>query len=137
MLSGWNIHCSITYVYFLCNYITELNDQCNQPDNIQVKPEEEVDADEKGPYIFQNEVEKFIKDMKDKKPTGEEDAPGDVLKVLVEEGLRLMTQLINNIHETWEWPMDFNEVTIIPLKKKPTATKCSDHCTASLHIQQR
>jgi hypothetical protein len=87
-------------VYFLCNYITELNDQCNQPDNIQVKPEEEVDADEKGPYIFQNEVEKFIKDMKDKKPTGEEDAPGDVLKVLVEEGLRLMTQLINNIHET-------------------------------------
>jgi len=28
--------------------------------------------------------------------------------------------------------MDFNEVTVIPLKKKPTATKCSDHCTNSL-----
>jgi len=28
--------------------------------------------------------------------------------------------------------MDLNEVTIIPLKKKPTATKCNDHCTISL-----
>ena len=31
--------------------------------------------------------------------------------------------------------MDFNEVTIIPLKKKPTATKCSDHCIISLITQ--
>jgi len=31
--------------------------------------------------------------MKDKKPTGDEDAPGDVLKLLGEEGLRLMTHL--------------------------------------------
>jgi len=68
---------------------------------MQVKPEEEADADEKGPYIFQNEMEKSIKDMKDKKPTGDEDAPGDVLKLLGEEVLRLMTQLINNnIYET-------------------------------------
>jgi hypothetical protein len=70
--------------------------------------------------------------MKDMTPTGDEDAPGDVLKLLGEEGLRLMTQLINNIYETRVWPMDFNEVTIIPLKKKPTATQCSDHCTISL-----
>ena len=75
-------------MYVLCNYITELNDQPT------------VDADEKGPCIFQKEVEKSIKYMKDKKPTGDEDALGDVLKLLGEEGLRLMTQLINNIYET-------------------------------------
>jgi LPS O-antigen subunit length determinant protein (WzzB/FepE family) len=28
--------------------------------------------------------------------------------------------------------MDFTEVTMITLKKKPQATKCSDHCTVSL-----
>ena len=39
-------------MYFLCNYITELYDQPNRPDNLQAEPEEEVDADWKGPYII-------------------------------------------------------------------------------------
>jgi hypothetical protein len=42
-----------------------------------------------------------------------------------------MTQLINSIHVTGEWPRDFIEVTMIALKKKPKATKCSDHSTYS------
>ena len=51
-LSGQKIHCSTKYLYFLCNYITQINDQPNRPHNLPVKPEEEVDRDEKGPYIF-------------------------------------------------------------------------------------
>jgi len=43
-----------------------------------------------------------------------------------------MTKLVNNIYETGEWPKDFTEVTMIVLKKKPQATKCSDHRTISL-----
>jgi hypothetical protein len=69
--------------------------------------------------------------MRDKKVTGDDDLPGDVLKLLGEGGLRLMTQLIKTIYETGEWPKDFNEVTIIALKKKPKATKFIDHCTIS------
>jgi hypothetical protein len=42
-----------------------------------------------------------------------------------------MTQLINT-HVTGEWPRDLIEVTMIPLKKKPKATNCSDHRTISL-----
>jgi hypothetical protein len=34
------------------------------------------------------------------------------------------------MYETGEWPKDFTEVTLIALKKKPQATKCSDHRTA-------
>ena len=34
--------------------------------------------------------------------------------------------------ETGEWPKDFTEVTMIALKKKPQATKCSDHRPNSL-----
>ena len=33
---------------------------------------------------------------------------------------------------TGEWPKDFTEVTMIALKKKTQATKCSDHRTISL-----
>ena len=77
--------------------------------------------------------------MRNKKATGDDDVPGDVFKLLGECGLKIMTKLINTIYETGEWPKDFTEVTIIALKKKPQATKCSDHCTISLitHTQQR
>jgi hypothetical protein len=43
-----------------------------------------------------------------------------------------MTQLINNIHETREWPHDFIQIVIIVSKKKPKATKYSNHHTVSL-----
>jgi len=114
------------------NYITELHDRPNRPENLEVEPEEEVDAHEKGPYILQSEVEKAIKEMRNKKATGDDDVLEDVLKLMGEGGLKIMTKLINTIYETGEWPKDFTEVAMITLKKKPQATKCSDHRTISL-----
>jgi hypothetical protein len=114
------------------NYITELHDRINQLVTLEVEPEEEVDADEKGPYILQTEVEKAIKEMKIKKATGDDDVPGDVFKLFGEGGLRIMTKLIKTICETGEWPKDFTEVKMIAFKKKQQATKCSDHRTINL-----
>ena len=65
---------------------------------------------EKGPYILQSEVEKAIKEMRNKKATGDDDVPGDVLQLLGEGGLKIFTKLINTIHETGQWPKDFTEV---------------------------
>ena len=70
--------------------------------------------------------------MRNKKATGDDDVPGDVLKLLGEGGLKIMTKLINTIYETGQWPKDFTEVTMIALKKKTQTTKCSDHRTISL-----
>ena len=81
---------------------------------------------------MQSEVEKVIKEMRNKKATGDDDVPGDVLKLLGEGGLKIMTKLINTIYETGEWLKDFMEFTMIALKTKPQATKCSDHRTISL-----
>ena len=114
------------------NYVTELYDRPNQPKTLEVEPEEEVDTDEKGPYILQSEVEKAIKEMRNKKATGDDDVLGDVLKLLGEGGMKIMKKLINTIYETGEWPKDFTEFTMIALKKKPQATKFSDYRTISL-----
>jgi len=81
---------------------------------------------------LQSEVEKAIKEMRNKKATGDDDVPGDVIKLLGEGGLKIMTKLIDTIYETGEWPKDFTEVTMIALKKKPQATKCSEQRTISL-----
>ena len=65
-------------------YITELHDRPNRPETLEVEPEEEVDADKKGPYILQSEVEKAIKEMRNKETTGDDGVPGDVLKLFGE-----------------------------------------------------
>jgi len=84
------------------NYITELYDRPNRPVTLEVEPEEEVDADEKGAYILQSEVGKAIKKMRNKKATGDDDVPVDVLKLFGEGGLKIMRKLINTIYETGE-----------------------------------
>jgi hypothetical protein len=69
---------------------------------------------------LESEVEKAIKEMRDKKAIGDDDVPGDVLK------------LMNSIYVSGECSRDLIEVTMSALKKKPKATKCSDHRTISL-----
>jgi hypothetical protein len=59
------------------NYISELHNRPNRPETPEVKPEEEVDTDEKDPYILQSEVEKAIMEIRNKKATGDDDVPGD------------------------------------------------------------
>jgi hypothetical protein len=70
--------------------------------------------------------------MSDEKATGDDDVPVEALKLLGDDGLNLLTKLINNIYESREWPKDFTEVTMVALKKKPKARKCTDHHTISL-----
>jgi len=114
------------------NYVTELYNRPNRRETLEVEPEEEVDTDEKGPYILQSEVQKAVKEMRNRKATGDDDIPEDVLTVLGEGGLKILTKLTNTIYETGKWPKHFSEVTMIALKKKTHATKCSDHRTISL-----
>jgi hypothetical protein len=75
---------------------------------------------------------KAVKEMRDKKATGDDDIPAEALKLLRHDGLNLLTRLINNIYESGEWPKDFTEVTMVALKKKPKARKCTDLRTVSL-----
>jgi hypothetical protein len=77
-------------------------------------------------------MEKAMKQVRVKKATGGDNVLGYVLKLLEEDGIRLMTQMINIINETGNWPKDFTEVTMIALKQQPKATKISDHRTISL-----
>ena len=75
------------------NYVTELYDRPNRPETLEAEPEEEVDKDGKDPYILQSEVEKAIKEMRDRRATGDDYIPGDVFKLLGEGGLKILTKL--------------------------------------------
>jgi hypothetical protein len=84
-------------------------------------------------------VEKANKGIRNRKATGDDDVPGDVLKLLGEGSLKIPTKLINNLYETGEWPRT-SQVTMIALKKKtsykmqlplhnqPYCTQSKDNC---------
>jgi hypothetical protein len=52
--------------------------------------------------------------------------------MLRDDGHNILTQLINNIYESGEWPKDFTEVRMVALNKKPKTRKCTDHRKISL-----
>ena len=66
------------------NYVTELYDQTNRTETLEVEPEEKVDTEEKCPYILQGEVGKYIKKMRNRLATEDDDVPRDVLNLLGE-----------------------------------------------------
>jgi len=83
--------------------------------------------------MLQSEVVRAITEKTDKNAT-DDDVPGDTLKLFEEDGLKLRTQLINDIRETGRWPQDFTDVTMIALRK-PKSYKMQQpshnwpHCT--------
>jgi hypothetical protein len=50
---------------------------------------------------------KAVKEIRNMKATGDDDVPGDVLRLSRNDGLQLVIKLINNIFETGEWPKKF------------------------------
>jgi hypothetical protein len=82
--------------------------------------------------------EKAIKKMRNRKATGDDDVPGDVLKLLGGGGLKILTKLINTIYEPGEWTKDFTEVTMTALKRRNKLQNAATIAQSPLlHIQQR
>ena len=50
------------------------------------------------------------------KATGD-DVPGDILRLKVEDGLKIMTQLMHNTYKTGEWPWGFIQVIRVEIKQ--------------------
>ena len=48
--------------------------------------------------------------MRDQKTAVDGVVPGDILRLLAEDGLKVMTQLFNNMYGTGEWPKDLIKV---------------------------
>lgn len=77
-------------------------------------------------------METAIEDMTNKKTTEDDVVPVDVLKVVGEDGLRILLQLLKNIYDTGDCPKDYTQFTRIILNKKPKATEFTENCTISL-----
>ena len=82
-------------------YIEKLYDKANRPEVIPLEMENEVDKDDMGPSILKCEVMKAIEEMRKGKATGDDEIPVDVLKIMGDNGIQVLTKILNRIYESY------------------------------------
>ena len=115
-------------------YIEELYDKDNKPTEEEMAGTyaNQGGADDIGPELLREEIEKAIEELKDGKAEGMDDIPAEMIKCLGGKAKEELIRLCQQIYRTGEWPNDFTETVMVPLQKKPNATECGDHRTISL-----
>ena len=98
-------------------YIEQLYCGCDKPklEELGVELEDDVEEDEKGPEIIEQEIRTAIKDMKKGKPVGPDGIPAELLKILGEEAYKHLERICQKMYESGTWPDDFTKVVMIPL----------------------
>ena len=88
----------------------------NYTKDTPIEIEKELNENDKGPTTkLKSEVVKAIKNMRRKKTTRDDNIPVDLLKELGDSGLKIMTELVNKIYMSGDWPKDFLDVMMIVL----------------------
>lgn len=103
-----------------------------QNENDYIEREEHVDEDEKGPSITKEEFETALKTLSEKKATGIDEIPAEMLKCMNESTKDKMFKIVNDCYETGEIPKDFVQSKCITIPKKGNANNCSNYRTISL-----
>jgi len=113
-------------------YIEELYNKAEKPNDIPLELEHGVDCDRKGPPLLDSEIDQAIDDLKSGKSEGEDGVPAEILKALSADVKHILANICKAIYNTGKWPEDFKISSIITLQKKPNAQKCEDHRTISI-----
>ena len=106
-------------------YIKDLYDDENRKDDVTIENEE-------GPYILMSEVKYAMENMKNRKAPGRDEITIEHLKALNENGLKILTDLCNEIYRTGHLPDDLKHSIFIKIPKTANAIDCTDYRTLCL-----
>ena len=115
-------------------YIEELYEKDKRPNTTEIplEDEQQVNNDEKGPDIIRSEIHEAIRYMKKKKSPGADGIPAELIKALSGIAAKELENISMKMYEDGEWPEEFCESVILPMKKKPNALECKEYRTLSL-----
>ena len=86
-------------------------------------------------HLLESEIIAAIQGMKINKAEGVDGIPGEFLKNLGQEGIKVLTDLCRKTYVVGIWPSDFTKSVMIPLPKKVNAVECKDYRTLSLILK--
>ena len=82
--------------------------------------------------ISSDEISTVIKALPKEKACGKDNISAELLQCMGEEGLEIMTKLINKIYRSGVIPEDFRNSIFVPIPKVSKAQDCSDYRTIAL-----
>ena len=82
--------------------------------------------------ISSDEISTVIKALPKEKACGKDNISAELLQCMGEEGLEIMTKLINKIYKSGIIPEDFRNSIFVPIPKVSKAQDCSDYRTIAL-----
>ncbi|XP_039291049.1 uncharacterized protein LOC120352831 [Nilaparvata lugens] len=97
-----------------------------------LRAQQPVFEDDTGPKILLEEVKAAMKQMEDGKATGSDEISIELLKLMDEENMKTITNIVNHIYSTGKIPNQWLESEFIAIPKKSSAKACGDFQTLSL-----
>lgn len=82
--------------------------------------------------ILKSEIKYAIQNMKSGKAPGPDGVRADIMKLIEEDNLDLLTRIFNTIYKTDKIPREWLKSAFVPLPKTNNAKKCSDFRLISL-----
>jgi len=102
-------------------------------ETVAVNEEQAVGVtNEREPPILRSEVEEAITHLKPNKAPGLDEVSAEKIKLLGDEGIRIIHDICNKVWQTGQWPKDWAKSAVIPIHKKGSTRKCQNYRTISL-----
>ena len=106
-------------------YIKELYEDKDRPVEVNIEGDE-------GPEFMTEEVTYVMKRMKNRKAPGIDDIKIEQLKALDDEGIKILTDICNEVYTTGYLPQELKHSIFVKLPKKSNAVECTDYRTLCL-----
>jgi hypothetical protein len=103
-----------------------------EDEQIYMESEEDVNMNKLGPVITREEFHKVLKDLRDKKATGTDEIPAEVLKNLDTETTKKLFNIITDCYEKGKISKDFFTSKCIIISKKENVNDCSNYRKISI-----
>ena len=118
--------CTYMHIYILSFYITSINKKdLHDPDNhdgviTHVEPD-----------ILECEVKWALESITTHKASGGDGIPVELFQILIDDAVKVLHSICQQIWKTQQWPQDWKRSVFIPIPKKGNAKNV--HTTTQLH----
>ena len=82
--------------------------------------------------ILECEVKQALGSITTKKDSGGDGIPGELLKILKDDAVKVLHSICQQIWKTQQWPQDWKRSVFIPIPKNGNAKECLKYLTTAL-----
>ena len=82
--------------------------------------------------ILECEVKWALGSITTNKASGGDGIPVELFQILIDDALKVLYSISQQIWKTQQWPQDWKRSVFIPVPKKSKAKECSNYCTIAL-----